>query len=360
MPKRPGGGEPPPESIEQGLRDLVLQVGPDIRKLSRGETVGLQTIMRAARPPDHWPIDVKAAAVLDVIHEALDNISNVRWRSAANAAFRRPAERYLGQSCDSLAGRWKSAALEEGTTEGELAKRQEAYRGYWISAANHLAEAVERQFDNLNRLADGWSQYRKSEPPAPPPSLPISFDRTDVLYRFEGNRGVQCISYRWLTAHADVDHYDAVGWYYNQPDAPVEIVPLANCVLAGPMRDLPQGGRSGTLKFERTVHAGEAYFFAYMTCFHSEQPCRPTILYEVRGLSMRSLIVRAQFDVAALPIKLWSFEVEAQDEGWEIPEDEAPGVLTVGSNGYAQSEYPNCERGRKYGLRWLWGDNANL
>src|SRR5262249_61312037 len=85
VPKRPGGGEPPPASLEQGLRDLVLQAGPDIRKLSRGGSSGLQAVMRAARPPDHWTIDVKAAAVLEVIHEEVDKINNVRWRAAANA-----------------------------------------------------------------------------------------------------------------------------------------------------------------------------------------------------------------------------------------------------------------------------------
>jgi hypothetical protein len=142
-----------------------------------------------------------------------------------------------------------------------------------------------------------------------------------------------------------------VGWYYNQPDAPVEIVPLANCILESPLRDLPQGGRCGALKFPHSLEAGEKYFFAYTTIFNSQQPCRPVILYEVRGLEMRSLVVRAQFDVNAKPVRCWYFDVEAQNEGWETPGEQAPEVLTVASNGYAEHEFSHCSRGRKYGLR---------
>jgi hypothetical protein len=165
---------------------------------------------------------------------------------------------------------------------------------------------------------------------------------------------VQVISYRWLTAHGPVDHYDAVGWYYNEPDAPVEIIPMANCELDGAIQDLPAGGRVARLRFSHELEEGERYFFAYGTLFNSQQPCRPTILYEVRGLRMDALVVRAQFDPAMKPIRCWFFDVEAQGEGWERPGPQGPELLQIAANGYVEHEFPNCRRGRKYGLRWEW------
>jgi len=172
--------------------------------------------------------------------------------------------------------------------------------------------------------------------------------------QLEGMRGVRCVSYRWLTAHAPVDHYEAVGWYYNHPDAPVEVMPLANCTREEPQRELPQGGVVANLKFSHELRAGEQYFFAYVTKFNSDQPCRPTILWEVREVEMRHLTVRAQFDVRALPSRLWYFDIGTQSEGWKLPDEGAPECLQVSSNGYVDHLFERCERGRMYGLKWEW------
>jgi hypothetical protein len=339
--------------MESGLRDLVRGAGPDIRKLGRRETEGLQAIMDAAQVPITWPSDAKAAAVLTVIQDAVNEIINPRWKSAALAAFRLPPEQYLVGEYDSLARRWRALARWDGASDDEIKDRAEAYRGFWMAAANQLANRVERRFSELN-TGDGWQPYRTGFPPSPPHSLPISFDRTDVLYTFKGHLGLRSISYRWLVGHAPVDHYEPVGWYYNEPDAPVEIVPLANCVLDGPLRDLPQGGRTATLRFSHTLERDECYFFAYIVEFHAVQPCRPTIMYEVRGLEMRTLVIRAQFDPDALPIRCWYFDVESQGEGWATPHEDAPELLAIAPNGYVAHTFNNCQRGRKFGLRWEW------
>lgn len=312
--------------------------------------------MERARPPHEWSQDARAAAVLDVVYECIQAISNPRWRSATQAAFRIPAENYMDERGDSLTQRWRRLAeLHDSSGSPQaLTKAVEAYRGYWIACAPRLAEELDQRFWRLSQDRSGWERYRRKEPQSPPRSLPISFERTDVLYHFDGVRGVQATSYRWLTAHNPVDHYEAVGWYYNEPDAPIEILPLANCELDGELRDLPAGGRSARLKFSHQLEPGEQYFFAYTTVFHSTQPCRPSILYEVRGLRMDELVIRAQFDVAALPAKCWYFDVEAQTEGWRIPANEDPEVLAVASNGYVEHEFRHCRRGRKYGLRWQW------
>jgi hypothetical protein len=356
VPRRPGGGESPRGSIEAGLRDLAKDAGPDIRQLSRGDTESLQGIMLAARTPADWSREAKATAVLTVIMELAEELTNPRWKAAALAAFRLPADQYPGPEYDSLAGRWRGLARREGAQQRDIRTSAEAYRGYWMVAASHLADAVERRLEELNSTPGGWEEYRVGLPPSLPDSLPISFDRTDVLYRFRGDRGLQSISYRWLVAHAAVDHYDPVGWYYNDPNAPVEIVPLANCSLDGPLRDLPQGGRTGTLRFSHTLDKGERYFFAYMIVFNSQQSCRPTVLYEVRGQQMDSLTVRAQFDPAAKPHKCWFFDIGAQSEGWETPPEDAPELLDIAVNGYVEHIFINCQRGRKFGLRWLWGE----
>jgi hypothetical protein len=357
VPRRPGGGEPPRGSIEAGLRDLALSAGPDIRQLSRGDTESLQGIMLSAQTPMDWPQDAKAAAILTVIQELIREIPNPRWKAAALAAFRLPADEYVGGEYDSLAARLRAPALKEGvTSDQEIRARAEAYRGYWTLAANYLADKIERRFEELNANPQGWGAYRIGLPPSPPQPLSISFDRTDVLYRFRGRIGIQSISYRWLVANAPVDHYEPVGWYYNEPDAPVNIVPLANCSIEGPLRDLPQGGRSVALKFSHTLEPGEHYFFSYLIEFNAQQPCRPVILYEVRGREMSTLVIRAQFDPKAIPYRCWHFDVEGQNEGWETPPDDAPQLLEIASNGYVEHTFDNCRRGRKFGLRWQWNE----
>lgn len=357
MPRRPGGGESPPGSIEAGLRELARDSGPDIRQLSRGDTENLQAIMLTAQTLVDWPEDAKAAAVLTVIQEEIDKIENPRWKSAAQAAFRMPAEQYLGAENDSLMGRWRALARrDEAIADDQVNASAETHRGYWLRAASRLADMVERRLAELNASPTGWDAYRTGLPPAPPHSLPISFNQTDVLYRFRGRLGVQSISYRWLVAHAPVDHYECVGWYYNEPNAPVDIIPLANCSIEGPLRDLPQGGRSAALKFSHTLEQGEQYFFAYMVQFNSEQPCRPLILYEARGRAINTLAIRAQFDPAAIPYKCWHFDVEGQNEGWQVPPDGAPELLDIAANGYVEFIFNNCPRGRKFGLRWQWSN----
>lgn len=358
MPRNPGGGESPPGSIEAGLRDLAKYSGPDIRQLSRGDTESLRAIMQSAQTPGGWPREAKATAVLTVITELIHDLTNPRWKSAALAAFRLPTEQFAGAECDSLAGRWRALARTDGATDQEVRDRAEQYRGYWIIAANRLADQVERRLKTLNAMPSAWDAYRVGQSPALPESPPISFDRTDVLYRFRGHQGLQSISYRSLVAHVPIDHYDPVGWYYNDPNAPVEIVPLANCSLDGPLRDLPQGGKTATLRFSHTLDEGEHYFFAYMIVFNSQQPCRPTVLYDVRGREMSKLVVRAQFDPAALPYKCWYFDMGAQSEGSETPPDDSPVLLDVARNGYIEHLWENCQQGRKYGLQWSWSELA--
>lgn len=310
--------------------------------------------MHAARTPVAWPADAKAAAVLAVIYELADEIRRPHWKTATQAALRIPETQFVGPECDSLAGRWKVQARLEGVPEREVRRRADAYRGYWTLAASSLAGRLGAKMDELNGQVDLWRRYREGEPRLPPQSTPITFERTDALYQFEGNRGIRCISYRWLVAHSAIDHFEPMGWYYNHPDAPVTVTPLANCALRGSYRELPQGGMGADLEFSHTLEPDERYFFAYATIFNSDQPCRPTILYEVRGQAIQILTVRAQFDPAVLPVRCWRFDVEEQSDGWQIPDADAPELLEVSANGYVEHEFSDCIRGRKYGLRWIW------
>ncbi|MGH3766467.1 MAG: hypothetical protein ACRDS0_07255 [Pseudonocardiaceae bacterium] len=314
--------------------------------------------MQAAQPPLGWSLEDKAAAVLSVIHDAVNGITNPRWKNAALAAFRVPPDQYKGSGNDSIAGRWRELARREGNPGGQLEAAVERYRGYWMTAARHLAEDVARRFHLLNNSAEGWKPLRTSGRRAPALTPPIAFEKVDVLYIFDGHRGVRSICQCWITASDECDHYEARAWYYSQPDAPVEIIPLANCELSRPLQELPLGGRYGALKFARTLHTNDTYFFSYETLFNSRLQCRPTILFQPRALGMRSLVMRAQFDKAVLPTKCWYLDMELQIDDSQIPEDGAPELLEIASNGYVEHAFHACERGRQYGVRWIWPQDS--
>jgi len=346
-----GGENLPPDTVEAGLRALARDAGPSIAKLLSDEP-GPRAIMQLSETPPGWSREDKASAIMALIRELVETIRNPRWRAAAQAALRTPPERFPGAEYDTLQARWREIARP--ADEGASADDAERYRGYWrTNAAEHLAALLRERVLELNRNGT-LTSYRRGQFQPPPLRLPISFDRTEVLYRFDGYRGIDSTSYRWLRAHGPVDHYETVGWYYNDPDAAVQITPLANCVLDGPLLDLPQGGRCGRLRFPRTVQEGQSIFFAYNTRFNSDRECRPTILYEVRGLTMEALVIRAQFDPPALPERIWHFDVSAQSDGLRTPDDGSPELLQVASNGYVEHEFLNCQQGRKYGLRWVW------
>jgi hypothetical protein len=354
--KHPTGGARP-GSIEEGLRNLVLDTGPHFRKLSRADEGGLRQLMDAAQVPDGWTRDAKAAVVVTVIHEVAQQIANPRWKSAALAALRFPVDHYTGEENDSLTGRWRVLARRDGATESsEIKARIEAYRGYWVHAAFHLAAQLESRLSELNASRDQWHQYRVGEAlvPALADLAPLTFDRTEVLYRFRQTVGLKSVSYRWVTAHSPVDHYVANGSYFSDPNAQTEIEPLANCIRDGDTRELPQGGRCATIRFSHELQPGERYFFAYETVFNSDLPCRPTILYEVSGREISSLNLHVQFDPPAVPARIWYFNVGALNEGWEIPTEGAPEMLTVSVNGYVGHSFERCGLNRKYGLRWIW------
>ncbi len=352
------GGGTRAESLEAALRALVVDAGPSVHRLVNRESEGARILMAAARTPDTWSTEEKAAAVIATVVSVIDELTNPRWKRAAQAAVRIPAQRYQGAEFDSLAGRWRDLGREDAAQETiSVDEAADRYRGYWRnSTAPHLAKALLARFDQLN-AGDGWQQMRKEEY-IPSVALPLSFERTELLYHFEGMRGIKSTCQRWLVAHGPVEYYDAVGWYYNDPDAAVDIVPVANCYREGSYELLPQGGRKGRLRFARRLEVGDRYYFAYETQFNSDRPCRPTILQEVRGRLTAQLTVRAQFDPRVLPARCWYFDVSVQSEGSIVPPEGAPQLLTVSPNGYVDHEFRNCRHGRKYGLRWLWPTDA--
>ncbi|GIF64568.1 hypothetical protein Ais01nite_26030 [Asanoa ishikariensis] len=346
------------ESLESAIRALVVDSGPSVHKLVNNESEGARTIMAAARTPESWSAEEKATAVIATIVAVIDELTNRRWKRTAQAAFRIPAQRFQGAEFDSLAARWRDLGREDASQEGiEVDDAADRYRGYWRnSTAPHIARALMTRIDQLN-TGDGWQQLRKEEY-IPSAALPLSFERTEVLYHFEGTRGVRSTCQRWLIAHGPVEYYDAVGWYYNDPDAGVDIVPIANCRREGSYELLPQGGRKGRLRFARRIESGERYYFSYETRFNSDRSCRPTILQEIRGQQTELLTVRAQFDPRTLPVRCWYFDVSVQSEGSIDPPEGAPQLLTVAPNGYVDHEFRNCQHGRKYGLRWTWPTEA--
>ncbi len=356
MASRPVGGETAPVLLEAALRALVVDAGPSVRKLVRNESEGSRVIMGAARTPPSWAPEDKASVILGVLGAVVDGLTNRRWKRTAQAALRLPAERYRGPEFDSLMARWRALAQEDAEREGlsveELADR---YRGYWRnSLAPHLARALHVRIMQLNE-GDGWRRLRGEKAAhVAPAALALSVERQEVLYQFDGRRGVQSMSQRWLVAHGPVEYYEPTGWYYSDPDAAVEIVPLANCQLEGSYELLPQGGRTTRLRFSHRLREGERYYFAYTTRFNSDRDCRPTILNEIRSVRTDLLTVRAQFDPSLIPVRCWYFDIAVQSDGWRVPPDGASELLTIASNGYVEHEFHDCQHGRMYGLRWTW------
>ncbi|MEU7673590.1 hypothetical protein AB0C42_02090 [Micromonospora taraxaci] len=355
MDSQPVAGEPSAELLEAALRGLVKDSGPSVRKLVQNEGEGTRAIMAAASTPSTWSEEEKATAILATIAAAIEELRNPRWKRTTQAAFRIPAQRFRAAEFDSLTARWRDLAREDDEQEANE-DAADRYRGYWRnSAAPNLARALAVRFAELNaNNGEGWRTYRRDESSYAPTMLPLSFERSEMLYQFEGRRGVKSTNCRWLFAHGPVEYYEAVGWYYSDPDANVEIIPRANCELDGDYATLPQGGRTGRLRFSHKLKVGERYYFSYETHFNSEKECRPTILNEVRGLRTDVMIVRAQFDAQAVPQRCWYFDVSVQSQGWQVPPAGASEVLEVASNGYVDHEFRNCQHGRKYGLRWTW------
>jgi hypothetical protein len=354
VPRRPAGGTPSARLLDDGLRDLVKEPGPSAQRLLRGESPGIHALMAGAGVPEAWPPEDRAEAVLRLIYDLITDITNDRWQRTAMAAFRNPPEEYAGPDFESLHSRLQRLARVDGVQESDLEIYVERFRGYWSGAASQLAGLLEQRFEEMSQAPEEWVVYRREEHQPPPLLLPISFDRTDVLYQFDGLRGVKVYTYRWLTAHAAIDRYETVAWYYSDPDAPVEVEPLANCVIDGPSRELPQGGRTEALKFSHMLSAGEQYFFAYAVHFNSDRPCRPSILYESRGRTIKHLVVRAQFDPRALPAKCWHVDMSAHVSSSSEPPDDAPEVMRIPEGGYLAHEWEYCQPGRKYGLLWRW------
>jgi len=311
------------------------------------------------QPGADWSAEDKATAALDVILQVLATMKNQNWRAVTLAAYAQPESQYQSPHFDTRAERWRERARRDEGIEGEEAMRSrlETYRGFFVNAVSRLAEDVERRFHALNREPHAWEAHRTREPSSPT-HLPVTFDRVDVLFRLQGHVGIQQLTYRWLTAIEPISEIEVVGWYYGQADANLDIVPLANCTLAGGLDELPRGGRIGTLKFARTLDVGEEYFFAYSIDYNSGQPCRPVVSHEVRGRSTKLLTVRVQFDEQALPALCWYFEAIGEIDGQRVPADGSERHLLVSPNGYVDHTFTDALFGRKYGIMWRW-DEAN-
>ena len=358
---RSSSGTPAVGSIERGLRELGDGRGASVRKLADAHSPGLRAIIDAVRPEleANWSIEDKAAAALDVILQTLATFRNENWKAVTEAAYGQPEEQYRGPQFDTRAARWRERAQrDEDLQDGPAMKsRLETYRGFFVNAVSRLSEDVEQMFQALNREPSAWERYRRHEPSSPT-HLPVTFERVDVLFRLQGNVGVQQLTYRWLKALEPISEIEVVGWYYSQADADLDIVPLANCTLDGELDDLPRGGRIGALKFARTLNPGDDYFFAYSINYRSEKPCRPVVSHEVRGRATKLLTVRVQFDPQAMPDRCWCFEAIGELDGQRVPSLGSDRDLVVSANGYVDHEFKDAVFGRKYGIMWRWEPNG--
>ncbi len=281
VPRHPGGRIPPEDSIQRGLIDLGDGRGADVRRLNQPETPGLAAILGLVEPKPEldWSAEQKARGALVEIRTLLEAMRYENGRRAAMAAYGWPEAGYTGLSTRTQ--RWKAAISREEGISGDSAhpperrhvqRRLDCCGGFFRNAAAKLAHDVERRFIALNETERGWETHRPGDPTAlPSPPIPVEAERVDVLFCLRGRVGTDHFVYREIRALQPLDGIDAVGWYYNDPDAQLDIEPLLNCTREGILRDLARGGRVATLKFVRSLAVDERYCYAYVVRYNSER-----------------------------------------------------------------------------------------
>lgn len=214
---------------------------------------------------------------------------------------------------------------------------------------------LHRQYDESSVLArlsqlnvtGAWEKY------ADPDARRFKFARYHMLFRLKDRVGIECITYRVLQALSDgVDSYRSVAWYYSDPEANVEIVPLANCEVAA-LQPLAAGGAAALLKLPHALRQDETCFFASKVIYHSKRESTRIVSHEVRSRAVDELTIGIQFDQRTPPSFVWHYSSNAEI-GMKRPDKGSSDLLSVSEAGYTSHVFLNCANGRRYGIQWDW------
>lgn len=332
-------------AVEAVLTELTRGAGASPEKLMSADAAVLREF---AQLPQDWSVELQARALLQVITEVVSHVPDPKQRAATQVALGLdPA--HPGKSANQ---RLLSLTPDSESTSGNARK----IRDYWYRARAPLAVKLIDKLSEVNGT-EGWSAYKTAYPVVIQEiSHPLFFERYDILYRFSGRTGIGSISYRWAVALQEhVRTYRVVGWYYNDPYAPISFRSLANCRV-GRSGELPLGGRFADLEFMHNLSVGERYFFASETEYNTTEACKPIVSHQVSSQGIKILAIRVQFDPEDMPKKVWAFDIALEAE-LASPQDAGAQLIRVSPGGYVDHEFTNCHFGRRYGFRWEWPGN---
>jgi hypothetical protein len=201
----------------------------------------------------------------------------------------------------------------------------------------------------------GWEQYAEGYTPLKedPPGGPFKFTRYHMLFRLADRVGIECITYRVMQALSDgVDSYRAVAWYYSDPEADVQILPVANCEV-GDLEPLEKGGAAAILRLPHALRRNETCFFASKVIYHSERESTRIVSHEVRSHSVDKLTIGIQFDPEAPPSSVWHYS-GGREAGMKRPQGDSSDFLRMSELGFISHDFLKCLNGRRYGIQWDW------
>jgi hypothetical protein len=334
---------PVPETPQEALAALAQGEGATVDRLASGE--GRALLDMAALPPE-WPRDVQAGIMRNVLQEVVDSLRDAQHRETVRAQLGLTAE-YSHPS----PARRMDALLASGMLDPH---KSQAYGQGLSDIGGAVAQMIVDRLSQLNASGD-WEQYAQGYvlPGEAPQKYPLRFLNYHMLFTLAGRIGIECTTYRVIRALENgVDSYKAVLWYYSDPKANVEILPVANCRV-GTIRPLDRGGYEATLELPHALRKGETCFFASKVLFHSTHESARIVSHEVRCQAVNRLTIGIQFDTAAPPSAVWHY-TGGPKVGMTRPSNEPRDFLTVSSLGFVSHEFSRCRNGHRYGIQWDW------
>jgi hypothetical protein len=308
-----------------------------------------QALRDLAQFPPDWPWDVQARAIRKIISEVVESLEDARNKETARARLGLTSQYSSRDPAKRIRVFLESGALEPDHPSGYS---QQIYMA--------LDQMLRQRLSQLNATG-GWEGYAGGYSPAPQDaaSNPFMFERYHMLFTLRGRVGIECTTYRLLRAQVDgVDSYTAIAWYYSDPDAEVEVIPIANCRVAS-RSPLDKGGAAVTLQLPHKLREGESCFFASKVIYHSSRETTRIVSHDVRSQSVEKLTIGIQFDMEALPSLAWHY-AGIREVGTRRPSQGSTEYLALSKFGFVSHEFRDCRNGRRYGIQWDWVPHPDL
>ncbi len=341
-----GGQTNVPETPQEALSALASGEGATPEQIASPLGRALRDL---AYVPPQWPWNVQATAIRNVISEVVESLADAHHRETARAQLGLAPQYSSHDPAKRMETLLASGALDPERTSGY---NQQIYPA--------LAHMLRERLSQLNATS-GWLEYAAGYTPSEEEivSYPFKFERYHMLFSLVKRVGIECTTYRILRALEDgVDSYKATAWYYSDPEAAVEVIPIANCQVTA-IEPLDSGGAAAILELPHKLRRGETCFFASKVVYHSSRETTRIVSHEVRSQSVDKLTIGIQFDTSSPPFSIWHYSGNG-DVGVKRPHPGSTEFLSMSELGFVSHEFRACENGRRYGIQWDWTRHVNL